>query len=51
MGSTALVGKARVDVVAEENDGKANCLNNLKCKQEKPVCYRGDFIHLVWKVI
>lgn len=35
MGSTALVAKGRAGVVAEENDEKANCLNNLKCRQKK----------------
>lgn len=51
MGSIALVAKGRAVVVSEENDEKANCLNNLKYRQEKPICYHGDFSHLVWKVM
>lgn len=51
MASTPLVAKRRVGVVSEENDEKTNCLNNLKCRPEKPIYYHGDFSNLVWKVM
>lgn len=37
VGSTVLVAKGRAGVVSEERDEKANCLNNLKYRQEEPV--------------
>lgn len=37
VGSTVLVAKGRAGVVSEENDEKANCLNNLKYRQEEPI--------------
>lgn len=50
MGSTALVAKGRAGVVSE-NDEKAICLHSLKCRQEKTICYCGDFSYLIWKVM
>lgn len=37
MGSTVLVAKGRAGVLSEENDEKANCLNNLKYRQKEPI--------------
>lgn len=43
---TAVVAKGRVSVLSEENE-KANCLNNLKSRQENPMYCRGEFSNLV----
>lgn len=50
MGLTAVVAKGWASVLSGENE-KVKCLNNLKWKQENPMYYRGEFSHLVWKVI
>lgn len=50
VGLTAVVAKGRASVCFEENE-KANCLNNPKCRQENPMYYHSEFSHLVWKVM